>query len=95
MNCESCLNSSICKYVEDWTKIKITSDNPYLEIHCVKYCSKNAKEYADKLDVQSVILRWRTENPTKRKIDCNRELGISRPTIDKYWDIMPIEKEIE
>lgn len=29
---------------------------------------------------------WRKNNPNGRKIDCHRETGISRPTIDKWWN---------
>lgn len=32
------------------------------------------------------IKEWRKLNPEKRKIDCFRETGISRPTIDKWWN---------
>ncbi len=35
---------------------------------------------------QSEIFLWRINNPKGKKIDCHRELGLSRPTIDKWWD---------
>ncbi len=35
---------------------------------------------------QSLIQEWRIKNPQGKKIDCHRELGLSRPTIDKWWD---------
>ena len=28
---------------------------------------------------------WRLANPNGKKIDCHRETGITRPTIDKWW----------
>ena len=34
---------------------------------------------------QAAVEDWQRQNPDKRKCDCARELGISRPTIDKYW----------
>lgn len=34
---------------------------------------------------QAAVEDWQRRNPDKRKCDCARELGISRPTIDKYW----------
>ena len=30
---------------------------------------------------------WRLANPNGKKIDCHRETGITRPTIDKWWDM--------
>lgn len=33
----------------------------------------------------TIVQGWRRENPRGRKIDCHRETGLSRPTIDKYW----------
>ena len=33
-----------------------------------------------------IVLRWRLENPHKRKIDCEHETGLSRPTVLKWWD---------
>ena len=32
------------------------------------------------------VQAWRKANPNGRKIDCERETGISRPTILKWWD---------
>lgn len=34
-----------------------------------------------------IVKDWKTKNPNSRKIECNRETGLSRPTIDKYWNI--------
>lgn len=35
---------------------------------------------------KEIVQEWRKNNPNKRKIDCQRETGLSRPTILKYWD---------
>lgn len=35
---------------------------------------------------QEIIHAWRVEHPDGRKIDCQRALGISRPTVLKWWD---------
>ena len=35
---------------------------------------------------QEQIQAWRKAHPDGRKIDCQRETGISRPTILKWWD---------
>lgn len=36
---------------------------------------------------QRVVRAWREANPTGRKIECHRETGLSRVTIDKWWDV--------
>lgn len=35
---------------------------------------------------REIVKRWREANPNGRKIDCERETGISRPTVLKWWD---------
>ena len=35
---------------------------------------------------KEIVLRWREFNPESRKIDCERETGLSRPTVLKWWD---------
>ena len=35
---------------------------------------------------RDLVLEWRKANPDGRKIDCHRETGLSRMTIDKWWD---------
>ncbi len=32
------------------------------------------------------VLEWRQQHPDGRKIDCHRDTGLSRMTIDKWWD---------
>lgn len=32
------------------------------------------------------VKEWRKEHPEGKKIECARDLGISRPTVDKWWD---------
>lgn len=34
-----------------------------------------------------IVKDWKTKNPNSKKIECSRETGLSRPTIDKYWNI--------
>ena len=36
-------------------------------------------------EIQRTITEWRLNNPYGRKVDCHRDTGISRPTINKYW----------
>lgn len=34
---------------------------------------------------EEIVKKWREENPMKRKIDCIKELKLSKPTVYKYW----------
>ncbi len=34
---------------------------------------------------KDAVEEWQRENPGRRKADCMRELGITRPTVMKYW----------
>lgn len=34
---------------------------------------------------QNTVRIWRQNHPDGRKIDCHRDTGLSRPTIDKWW----------
>ncbi|MGV9183309.1 hypothetical protein [Arcanobacterium canis] len=36
-----------------------------------------------------LVYEWRQAYPSGRKIDCERETGISRPTVLKWWDWVP------
>lgn len=38
----------------------------------------------------SIVKMWRLAHPDGRKIDCQRETGLSRPTILKHWAIKPL-----
>lgn len=40
-----------------------------------------------------IIKQWRLNNPNGKKIDCHRETGITRPTINKWWRINEVEYE--
>lgn len=35
---------------------------------------------------QEIVEEWRKNNPNGKKIDCHRETGLSRMTIDKWWN---------
>lgn len=35
---------------------------------------------------QEIIQKWRAEHPDGKKIACHKETGLSRTTIDKWWD---------
>jgi hypothetical protein len=36
----------------------------------------------------NIVQQWRLENPEGRKIECHRDTGLSRVTIDKWWESM-------
>ena len=35
---------------------------------------------------QRIVTEWQSNNPNGKKMDCCRDTGVSRPTIDKYWN---------
>lgn len=38
-----------------------------------------------------LVAEWRAAHPDGRKIDCERELGISRPTVLKWWNYKELQ----
>lgn len=42
---------------------------------------------------QRIVTEWQFNNPRGRKIDCCRDTGISRPTINKYWNTDTTKEE--
>jgi len=41
---------------------------------------------SDVSENQKRVSEWRINNPHGSKMDCYRDTGISRPTINKYWE---------
>ena len=39
-----------------------------------------------------MIGEWKQQHPHGKKIECARDLRISRPTIDKYWDLYDVSQ---
>ena len=35
---------------------------------------------------QQIVEAWRVAHPDGKKIDCQKETGLSRPTVLKWWD---------
>ena len=35
---------------------------------------------------KEIVTEWRKNNPNGKKIECHRETGLSRVTIDKWWE---------
>jgi hypothetical protein len=44
---------------------------------------RNIEGRPDKADI---VKEWRENNPEGKKIECERETGLSRPTVLKWWD---------
>ena len=38
-----------------------------------------------------IVKQWQAEHPTGKKSECRRDTGLSRPTIDKYWQNKSVE----
>ena len=37
---------------------------------------------------KEIVREWRKLHPSGRKIQCHRDTQLSRPTIDRYWDLV-------
>lgn len=93
--CADCTRKNVCAYVVENFDI-VNTDNPFIRISCKEYystakrtLSKNWSNPKSKETVQE----WRKANPYGRRVDCHRETGLSRPTINKYWDAEEAESE--
>lgn len=42
--------------------------------------------YTNTLKNFEIVKEWRRNNPEGRKWQCFQDTGLSRPTIDKYWN---------
>lgn len=84
--------STVNVYIgEDVYKVKESYENIVKRINkCYKSIKvdRSNKESPIKL----VIREWRAVNPEGSKAQCRRETGISRPTIDKYWNTEMVKK---
>ena len=45
----------------------------------------NWKDGNGRKSKQNIVLEWRNNNPTGKKIECHRDTKLSRPKIDKWW----------
>lgn len=50
---------------------------------------KNWREGNGRKPKKNIVQDWRIKNPEGRKIDCERETGLSRPTVLKWWGCPP------
>lgn len=43
-------------------------------------------EWRGRKPKKDIVLEWRKNNPNGKKIDCHKETGLSRVTIDRWWN---------
>ena len=55
-------------------------------VQSIKYKNKDWREGNGRPEKSELVSDWRRRNPDGRKIDCHRDTGLSRVTIDKWWD---------
>lgn len=80
--CEQCMCRQVCKYIDAYQHTNVISTHPYIQVRCSSYVPPFNIANEDKCEA---IKAWRAEHPNGKKMECYRETGISRPTIDKYW----------
>jgi hypothetical protein len=44
-------------------------------------------------DKRAIVVQWRKEHPDGRKVDCIQDTGLSKPTVLKWWDSIPLPIE--
>ncbi len=37
---------------------------------------------------KEIVREWRKLNPLGRKMQCHKDTKLSRPTVDRYWDLV-------
>lgn len=89
------------KWVEEHTKVRITPNKrrkkplkrddgtAFRAARMIQDLQDPEGEWRNKEgrpDKAKVVEEWRKANPDGKKIDCHRETGLSRVTIDKWWD---------
>lgn len=81
-------------YVSEKTGIRITPNkrnyrkqNIHLErARAVQKIDYPNNEWAGRKNKKDVVQAWRAEHPSGRKIDCEKDTGLSRHTVLKWWD---------
>ena len=81
--CDDCISQNVCQYKKVYEETTVNSEHPYLLISCTEYRSKIIKPIIT--DYKEAIHTWRVLNPMGTKMQCHKDTGISRPTIDVYW----------
>ena len=48
---------------------------------------RDSKYLGGRPDKKAIVQEWRKKKPWGKKTDCQRDTGLSRPTISKYWNV--------
>lgn len=87
------------EYISDRTQIKLTRNKrngrtrkahlrrarAILSVAREELLEEGKFEAVGRPSKKALIHEWQDKNPNGRKIDCERDTGISRPTILKHW----------
>ena len=84
--CANCRSKNVCKYASEEYEVTVASDNPYLKVYCSQYIAKQVGSGIKPVEMKEIVKEWRKQHPYGRKIDCERETGLSRPTVIKWWE---------
>jgi hypothetical protein len=52
----------------------------------ILYPNGEWRENSGRPTKQTMVINWRKKNPTGKKADCIKELGLSKPTVYRWWD---------
>ena len=80
------------KYLEEVCHLEQVS---YWEFYCTIFPAGELEERHERREdykdgrptAQAKVMEWRQQHPDRRKIDCERETGLSRPTVLKWWNM--------
>lgn len=61
-------------------------------IRDIEYPNGSWREGNGRKPKRAIVQQWRKDHPDGRKIDCERDTGLSRHTILKWWDFSDIQK---
>lgn len=59
-----------------------------------KQKGKSWREGNGRKQKKNIVQDWRKNNPDGKKIECHRETGLSRPTIDKWWEVKEMDRSL-
>ena len=48
---------------------------------------KDSKYLGGRPEKRDIVQEWRKNNPRGKKVDCQKETGLARNTISKYWNV--------
>lgn len=75
--------------LEHIKRITLLRDNDYPDGEWRKNNGrpKGSKDKEQRKNKKEIVQEWRKKNPKGKKIDCEKETGLSRPTILKWWEL--------